>query len=77
MTVIQSNTAGTGTIGTFDTTQLRNGTYYLWLNATDSTGNTMSSAVMVTVSGNYKPGRVTATVTDLVVPCLLYTSRCV
>jgi RHS repeat-associated protein len=68
VTVIQSNTAGTGTIGTFDTTQLRNGTYYLWLNATDSTGNTMSSAVMVTVSGNYKPGRVTATVTDLVVP---------
>ncbi len=68
LTVLSSNTQGSGTIGYFDTTKLRNGTYFLLLAATDSTLTTKESGVYVTVTGNYKPGRVTATVTDLVVP---------
>ncbi len=37
---------------------------------TDSTGNSQYSLSLVTVTGNYKPGRVTTTVTDLVVPAM-------
>jgi YD repeat-containing protein len=67
---LNANTTGSGQIGTLDTTTLPNGTYWIQLQATDnsSTPQQQNSLVMVTVSGNYKPGRVTATVTDLVVP---------
>jgi RHS repeat-associated protein len=55
-------------IGTFDTTGLANGSYWIQLQATDTSGNSQYSLILVTVTGNYKPGRVTTTVTDLVVP---------
>jgi RHS repeat-associated protein len=61
-------TAESGTIATLDTTTLQNGSYWIQLQATDTAGQQQYSLVLVTVSGNYKPGRVTATVTDLVVP---------
>ncbi|HEY2470684.1 MAG TPA: DUF2341 domain-containing protein, partial [Terracidiphilus sp.] len=70
VTILNSNTTtGTGQqIGTFDTTSLNNGTYWITLQATDTNGNSAYNLVLVTVVGNYKPGRVTSTVTDLVVP---------
>jgi len=66
--VLNGNVMGSGQIGTLDTTTLPNGTYWIKLQGTDSTGTFEYSLVAVTVAGNYKPGRVTATVTDLVVP---------
>ena len=36
--------------------------------ATDTNGNTQTNLALVVVTGEYKPGRITATVTDLVVP---------
>ena len=66
--VLNANVSGSGQIGTFDTTQLANGSYYLQLQATDSTGHSQYSVVLVNVAGQYKPGRVTTAVTDLVVP---------
>jgi RHS repeat-associated protein len=68
VTVLNANTTGTGQIGALDTTQLLNGSYWIQLHAVDSTGDSQYSLIMVTVTGDYKPGRVTATVTDLVVP---------
>ena len=65
---LNTNTTGSGQIGTLDTTLLNNGLYYVLLNATDNTGKTMGSGVWLNVIGDYKPGRVTTTVTDLVVP---------
>jgi len=68
VTVLNANTTGSGQIGTLDTSMLPNGSYWIQLQATDTSGNFEYSLVMVTVVGNNKPGRVTATVTDLVVP---------
>jgi YD repeat-containing protein len=68
VTVLNPNTTGAGQIATLDTTTLNNGSYYILLEATDTTGKTQGSGVYITVAGDYKPGRVTATVTDLVVP---------
>jgi RHS repeat-associated protein len=65
---LNANTTGGGTLATLDTTVLPNGSYYIVLDATDSTGKTMGSGVDIVIGGNYKPGRVTTTVTDLVVP---------
>jgi RHS repeat-associated protein len=67
-TTLNANTTGTGQIGLLDTTLLANGAYWIQLNATDNTGKTMGSGIWVNVIGDYKPGRVTTTVTDLVVP---------
>jgi RHS repeat-associated protein len=61
-------TQNSGTISTLDTTTLQNGSYWIQLEATDTSGEQQYSLILVTVAGNYKPGRVTATVTDLVVP---------
>jgi len=69
-TVLNPNVTGTGQIGTFDTTRLPNGSYYIQMEATDSTGQSEYSVALVTVVGQYKPGRVTSTVTDLVVPAM-------
>jgi RHS repeat-associated protein len=66
--ILNSSTTGSGTLATLDTTLLANGSYYILLNATDSTGKSMLSGVDILVGGDYKPGRVTTTVTDLVVP---------
>ena len=68
VTVLNANVSGTGQIGALDTTMLANGSYWLKMQATDSKGDSEYSVVLVTVKGNYKPGRVTTTVTDLVVP---------
>ena len=61
-------TAVSGTIATLDTTTLANGSYWINLLATNTSGNLETSLVLVTVTCGYHPGRVTATVTDLVVP---------
>jgi YD repeat-containing protein len=61
-------TSQLGTISSLDTTTLSNGTYWIQLQATNTSGEFEYSLILVTVAGNYKPGRVTATVTDLVVP---------
>lgn len=68
VTVLNSDTTGSGQIGTWDTTQVANGTYWITLQATTSAGASEYNLALVTVVGNYKPGRVTTTVTDLVAP---------
>jgi YD repeat-containing protein len=68
VTVLNSSVSGSGQIGSFDTTALANGAYWIQLQATNSVGQSGYSLVLVYVTGNYKPGRVTSTVTDLVVP---------
>ncbi|MGA2891206.1 MAG: DUF6531 domain-containing protein, partial [Terracidiphilus sp.] len=67
-TILNANPTGPGQIGTLDTTMMPNGSYWIQLQGTDTSGNSQYSLILVTVAGNYKPGRVTATVTDLVVP---------
>lgn len=59
---------GGETLATFDTTTLANGAYVIRVSGADSDGNVVASGVMVTVQGEYKPGRVRFTVTDLTVP---------
>jgi RHS repeat-associated protein len=68
VTVINSNTTGSGAIGTFDGTTLANGAYILRLTATDTSGNQQVTLTTLSVIGENKPGRVTATVTDLQIP---------
>ena len=75
MTVLNANTTGSGTLATLDTTLLSNGPYYILQEATDSTGKTMGSGLEILVGGDYKPGRVTTTVTDLVVQLPAFPSR--
>jgi RHS repeat-associated protein len=67
VTTLNSNTTGSGTIGTFDATLLPNGGYAIELNAT-ANGTPQISYVTVTVVGDNKPGRITSTVTDFKVP---------
>ncbi|MGO8758759.1 MAG: DUF2341 domain-containing protein, partial [Terracidiphilus sp.] len=68
VTVLNANVNGSGQIGALDTTALANGSYWIQMQATNTSGSAEYSLVLVTVTGNYKPGRVTTTVTDLVVP---------
>ena len=68
VTTLNANTTGTGQIGTLDTTLLANGSYFVQLRGTNSVGVTQNNLVFVKVIGEYKPGRVTATITDLRVP---------
>ena len=68
VTVISSTINGSGQVATFDTTTLPDGSYWLQLQGTDSNGNSQNNLAMVTVVGDYKPGRVTTTVTDFTVP---------
>jgi len=56
------------TLATLDTTTLRNGSYIIDLSATDSHGNQLESDILVTVDGDYKPGRKVVEVTDFTVP---------
>ncbi len=60
VTVLNPNTTGTGQIGAFDATTLKNGAYWIELRATNSQGATQTNLALVTVAGDYKPGRVTA-----------------
>ena len=68
VTMLNANVSGSGQIGTLDTTMMANGPYMIQMQATDTSGNFQYSLVLVTVSGNYKPGRLTTMVTDLVAP---------
>ena len=68
ITTLNANTVGSGQIGILDTTKLSNDAYVIMLQGTDASGDSQYSLSLVTVTGNYKPGRVTSTVTDLVVP---------
>jgi RHS repeat-associated protein len=67
---LNADTTGNGTIGVFDTTLLPDGEYWIQLSATDSNGNYQTNLILLTVIGDYKPGRVMATITDLVVPAI-------
>jgi YD repeat-containing protein len=66
--VLNPTTVGSGQIGVLDTTLIPNGAYWVQLVATDTNGNTQTNLALVMVTGEYKPGRITATVTDLAVP---------
>jgi YD repeat-containing protein len=68
ITVITNAASGSGQIASFDTTQLNNGGYFVQLTGTNSAGVTQTNLALVNVVGEYKPGRVTATVTDFTVP---------
>lgn len=63
-----SNKTGGDVLATLDTTTLANGSYVIRLQGTDSNGNQQDSGIMVTVTGEYKPGRVRFTITDLTIP---------
>ena len=65
---LNASATGSGQIGTFDATLLANGGYFIILNGTNSQNVTQTSQVYVTSIGDYKPGRVTATITDLTAP---------
>jgi RHS repeat-associated protein len=67
ITTLNSNTVGSGTIGTFDATVLASGGYTIQLNAT-ANGSCQVSQITVTVVGESKPGRMTSTVTEFKVP---------
>jgi RHS repeat-associated protein len=56
------------TLATLDTTTIANGNYVIRVTATDSNGQEQVSQVMITVTGENKPGRLTFTITDLTVP---------
>jgi RHS repeat-associated protein/uncharacterized repeat protein (TIGR01451 family) len=66
--VLNPNTTGSGTIGTFDPTMLANGEYTIRLRGTTVGRPPQTSLVVVHVTGDLKPGRVTLEVTDLRVP---------
>jgi RHS repeat-associated protein len=68
-TLVENAQGGPGTtLATIDTTTLANGNYIVRVTATDSNGNEQVSQVMITVTGENKPGRMTVSVTDMVVP---------
>jgi RHS repeat-associated protein len=70
ITTLATNIAGPGgiTLANFDTTRLTNGSYIIRLRGTADDGRTLYSGIQVTVVGEYKPGRVRFSVTDLTVP---------
>jgi hypothetical protein len=50
ITVLNGNTMGSGAIGTLDTTLLANGTYWIRLTATNTSGTTTNNQALVTVA---------------------------
>jgi len=56
------------TLATFDTTVLANGSYVIRLDGTNDAGTERISQVLVTATGDYKPGRVVVELTDLTIP---------
>jgi RHS repeat-associated protein len=56
------------TLATLDTTTIANGNYVIRVTATDANGQEQVSQVMITVTGENKPGRISFTVNDLTVP---------
>ncbi len=68
-TLVENAQGGPGaTLATIDTTTLANGNYVVRVTATDANGNEQVSQVMITVTGENKPGRMTVSVTDMTVP---------
>ena len=68
-TLVEGAQGGSGaTLATIDTTTLANSNYVVRVTATDGNGVTQVSQVMITVTGENKPGRMTISVTDLTVP---------
>jgi RHS repeat-associated protein len=62
-------TGGPGsTLATLDTTVLANGPWVVKLEGTNSSGQSRISMVSVTVTGEYKPGRVVVEMTDMTIP---------
>jgi RHS repeat-associated protein len=59
---------GGSRVATLDTTVLANGSYTIRVSGVDDSGELVACGTMVTVEGEYKPGRVRFTVTDLTVP---------
>ncbi|HEY7126680.1 MAG TPA: DUF6531 domain-containing protein, partial [Ktedonobacterales bacterium] len=70
VTTLATNVTGGGgaTLATFDTTTVVNGSYILRLQGTDANNTRLNSEILVTVAGQYKPGRFTVTLNDLTVP---------
>jgi RHS repeat-associated protein len=70
LTTLASNVNGTGgaTLATLDTTSLANGSYIVRLIGTNTSGTQLDSGILITVVGDYKPGRVRFTIVDLTVP---------
>ena len=68
--VLATNVSGSGgaTLASLDTTTLANGSYVIRLQGTDSNGYQRDSGILITVTGEYKPGRVRFTITDLTIP---------
>jgi RHS repeat-associated protein len=56
------------TLATLDTTVLANGPWIVKLEGTNSLGQSRISMVSVTVTGEYKPGRVVVEMTDMTIP---------
>jgi RHS repeat-associated protein len=68
-TLVEGAQGGPGTtLAMLDTTLLANGNYVVRVTATDSNGQEQASQVMITVTGENKPGRLTFSITDLTVP---------
>jgi YD repeat-containing protein len=60
---------GPGTVlATLDTTLIANGNYVIRVTGTDGNGQQTISQVIITVTGENKPGRISFTVNDLTVP---------
>jgi RHS repeat-associated protein len=59
---------GGDVLATLDTTLLANDTYVVRLTGTDANGVTLKCGILVKPSGDYKPGRVSFSLTDLTVP---------
>jgi RHS repeat-associated protein len=55
-------------VATLDTTVLANGPWVVKLDGTDNAGHSQISEASVTVSGDYKPGRVVVEETDMTIP---------
>ena len=68
ITVLNANVNGGGQVGQLDTTMLANGSYDIEMVATDTSGKLEYSLILVNATGDFKPGRLETTVTDLVVP---------
>ncbi|HEY2961613.1 MAG TPA: RHS repeat-associated core domain-containing protein [Pyrinomonadaceae bacterium] len=60
---------GPGTVlATLDTTLIANGNYVIRVTGTDGNGQETISQVIITVTGENKPGRITFSITDMTVP---------
>lgn len=70
VTSLASGTQGGpgATLAALDTSLLANGNYIIRVTATDANGQSLVSQVLITVTGDNKPGRLTFVVTDLTVP---------